>query len=113
NPDLRFVISNTTEAGIEFDKDDLNTGAAKTFPGKLTQVLHRRFTYFKGAPDKGLIILPCELIEQNGAKLREAVLDYAGLWKLGTDFVQWVDASVQFYNTLVDRIVPGYPKANI
>ncbi len=114
NPDMRFVISNTTEAGIAFSADDkLTDKPAKTYPGKLTQLLYRRFQTFKGAQDKGLIIFPCELIFHNGAELKKCIELYIELWKLGAEFKQWFDTACGVYSTLVDRIVPGYPKDTI
>lgn len=111
NPELRFVVSNTTEAGIVFDSRDADREQAPlTFPGKLTALLYRRFVYFEGKGDKGLILIPCELIEDNGVKLKEAVLQYAGLWRLPEDFTRWVTDRNIFCNTLVDRIVPGFPE---
>ena len=110
NADLRFVISNTTEAGIVFDAtDDYESKPANTFPGKLTQFLYTRFTHFDGDTTKGLIVLPCELIEKNGAKLRECVMQYSTLWNLPSEFAVWLESACTFCNTLVDRIVSGYP----
>ena len=110
NVDLRFVISNTTEAGIVFDAaDDYESKPANTFPGKLTQFLYTRFTHFDGDTTKGLILLPCELIEKNGAKLRECVMQYITLWNLPSEFAAWLESACIFCNTLVDRIVSGYP----
>ena len=110
NADLRFVISNTTEAGIVFDAtDDYESKPANTFPGKLTQFLYTRFTHFDGDTAKGLILLPCELIEKNGAKLRDCVMQYSTLWNLPSAFVAWIESACIFCNTLVDRIVSGYP----
>ncbi|HWT26730.1 MAG TPA: tagaturonate reductase [Mobilitalea sp.] len=107
---LRFVLSNTTEAGIVYDETDLYTAKpAKTFPGKLTQFLYERFTFFQGNSGKGLILLPCELIEHNGDILRECILKYADLWNLGESFKLWIEQSCIFCNTLVDRIITGYP----
>ncbi|HEX6225289.1 MAG TPA: tagaturonate reductase [Chryseolinea sp.] len=114
NPDLRFVISNTTESGIAFSPTDSNpAGVAETFPGKVTQLLFHRFKHFNGEASKGLIFLPCELIEKNGETLKKAILDYAELWKLGTEFIQWINNANTFCNTLVDRIVPGFPRDTI
>lgn len=111
NPDLRFVISNTTEAGISYNAEDkLSDAPQKSFPGKLTALLHKRFQKFGGASDKGLIIIPCELIDRNGDNLKRIILQYASNWKLGADFVEWINEDNIFCNTLVDRIVPGYPK---
>ncbi len=107
NPDLRFVISNTTEAGICFDENDKITDKpAKTFPAKLTQLLKKRFDMGLS----GFVFLPCELIDKNGENLKKCVLQYADLWNLGADFKAWIEKDNIFCNTLVDRINTGYPK---
>jgi len=114
NEHLQFIISNTTEAGIAFDPQDKDHSALPvTFPGKLTSLLYRRFKTYKGSKDAGLIIIPCELIEKNGEQLRYCVLQYAELWDLKDEFINWVKEANYFCNTLVDRIVPGFPKDNI
>ena len=111
NPDLRFVVSNTTEAGIRTDPADaLDARPSPSFPGKLTQLLYARFTATSGAPDKGLVMLPCELIERNGDALARAVTETAERWRLGDGFARWLRETCVFTNTLVDRIVTGYPK---
>lgn len=108
SPDLKIVISNTTEVGIVLDEeDDLNAFPPKTFPGKLTGLLLKRFLHFKGEKDKGWVILPTELISENGDKLKDIVLQLAEINKLGEDFIAWLNHSNDFCNTLVDRIVPG------
>jgi len=108
---LAFVFSNTTEAGIRYDeKDTYDSNPPNTFPGKLTLLLHKRFEHFNGDVSKGLTIIPCELINNNADALKECVLSYAALWSLGADFTDWIHKANQFHNTLVDRIVPGYPK---
>ncbi|MDR2804899.1 MAG: tagaturonate reductase [Dysgonamonadaceae bacterium] len=114
NPDLRFVISNTTEAGIAFDPAcRLDDRPAKSYPGKLTQLLHHRYQTFNGAAGKGWIIFPCELIFHNGDELKKCIRQYIDLWQLGEDFRQWFDTACGVYSTLVDRIVPGFPKDTI
>ena len=106
NPDIRFIVSNTTEAGIEFDDScEFNDKPCKSFPGKLTQLLYRR--YKSGL--NGFIILPCELIDNNGDELKRCVLKYAEYWYLEEAFVNWLEKENCFANTLVDRIVTGYP----
>lgn len=106
NPDFRFIVSNTTEAGIEFvDSCKFDDKPALSFPGKLTQLLYRR--YKNGL--NGFIILSCELIDNNGSELKKCVLKYAKLWNLEAEFVAWLDNENHFVNTLVDRIVTGYP----
>lgn len=110
---LRFVVSNTTEAGIVFDASDrFDFMPAKSFPGKLTQFLYRRYRTFNGALDKGLVILPAELIDHNGEVLKQCVDSLIELWGLEPGFRQWVDESCVFTSTLVDRIVTGYPRDN-
>ncbi|MDA3852663.1 MAG: tagaturonate reductase [Bacteroidales bacterium] len=114
SPDLRFVISNTTEAGIAWDESDtLEQEPQKSFPGKMTALLYERFKAFDGADDKGLIIICCELIDRNADFLKKYVLQHAEQWNLEEGFVQWVNTACAFCNTLVDRIVPGFPKDNI
>lgn len=110
-PELRFVVSNTTEAGIRLDPGDrLDARPARSFPAKLTQLLYARFQHFDGDPSKGWIMLPCELIERNGDALQRAVMTLARQWNLPERFGAWVDTSCLFTNTLVDRIVTGFPK---
>lgn len=109
---LRFVVSNTTEAGIVFDESDRADAAPpKTFPGKLAQFLFHRFETFRGDRSKGLCMLPVELIDDNGLMLKKYVLRFAALWNLGEDFCRWIEEACVFTSTLVDRIVTGYPKA--
>lgn len=106
NPDFRFIVSNTTEAGIEFvDTCKFDDKPAKSFPAKLTQLLYKR--YKNGL--NGFVILACELIDNNGTELKNCVLKYAELWNLGADFITWLETENYFINTLVDRIVTGYP----
>ncbi len=114
NPEMRFVISNTTEAGIAFDETcELEDAPASSFPGKLTQLLYHRFKTFHGAADKGLIIFPFELIFHNGTELKKCIKQYIALWELGEAFENWFDSACGVYSTLVDRIVPGYPRETI
>lgn len=114
NPDLRFVVSNTTEAGITMDETDtLDMQPQKSFPAKVTALLYDRFKTFGGAADKGLIFFACELIDRNGDMLKKYVLQHAANWNLGEEFANWVNESCAFCNTLVDRIVPGFPKDEI
>ena len=112
-PEMRFVISNTTEAGIAFDPAcKLDDAPASSYPGKLTQLLYHRYEYFKGDMSKGFIIFPCELIFENGKHLKECIRQYIDLWNLGPDFSAWFEEACGVYSTLVDRIVPGYPRDN-
>ena len=113
-PDMRFVISNTTEAGINFDPScKLDDAPASSYPGKLTQLLYHRFKHFNGDVSKGLIIFPCELIFLNGHKLKETIYQYIDLWNLGQEFKKWFETACGVYATLVDRIVPGFPRKEI
>lgn len=107
NPDMRVVVSNTTEAGIEFvGTEKLEDRPAKAFPAKVTQLLKKRFDLGL----KGFIFLPCELIDDNAVYLKKYVLQYADLWNLGDAFKTWVEEENVFCNTLVDRITTGYPR---
>jgi tagaturonate reductase len=113
-PEIRFVISNTTEAGIAFDdKCKLTDAPASSYPGKLVQLLYHRYQYFNGDPTKGFIIFPCELIFLNGHVLKECIYKYIDLWELGEDFKKWFTDNCGVYATLVDRIVPGFPRNQI
>jgi tagaturonate reductase len=112
--DLKFIVSNTTEAGISFHNSDTDPNVLPTgFPGKLTALLFHRYKFFNGDPARALTILPCELIEKNGESLRDAILQYATHWHLEDGFQQWIKQHTLFCNTLVDRIVPGFPKDTI
>ena len=114
NPDVRFVISNTTEAGIAFDPSCcLEDRPASSYPGKLTQLLYHRYRHFNGDMSKGFIILPCELIFLNGKELKKCIYQYIDLWQLEPEFRTWFEQACGVYCTLVDRIVPGYPKDTI
>lgn len=107
NPDFRFVVSNTTESGIAYvEEDKLNDAPPKSFPAKVTGLLYKRFTLGLD----GFIFLPCELIDKNGATLKSIILKYADDWNLPSEFKTWVEQKNIFCNTLVDRIVTGYPK---
>ena len=110
NPDLRVIISNTTEAGIEYlGTEKLTDAPAKSYPAKLTQFLYKRFQ----SGLKGFILLPCELTDHNADLLKECVNKYADLWELGEDFKNWLKTENTFCNTLVDRIVTGYPRDEV
>ncbi len=111
---LEFIISNTTEAGItyvESDKPDMKPPSS--FPAKLTVLLYERFSHFKGDKTKGVTIIPCELINHNSDTLKGVILKYIEDWKLEAGFKTWLINHCSFHNTLVDRIVPGYPKDQI
>jgi len=114
NPDMRFVFSNTTEAGISYHADDkFDDAPAVSYPAKLTRLLFERFSHFNGAVDKGWVIIPCELIDYNGDALQELVLRYAQEWALPAAFTQWLNEANTFCSTLVDRIVTGYPRDEV
>ena len=114
SPDLKVIISNTTEAGIAYHAGDApDDRPPVSFPAKLTAFLYERFKAFQGAPSAELLILPVELIEDNGGTLRRIVRRYAQEWNLGPDFADWLDRHIHFTSTLVDRIVTGYPRDEI
>ncbi len=105
--DLRFMFSNTTEAGIEYKPEAYTPGVMQTtFPAKVTALFYERFK----AGKKGLLVIPCELIDKNGITLKKYILQYADDWKLGDDFKNYIENENTFFNTLVDRIVAGYPR---
>lgn len=107
NPDFKIVVSNTTESGISYHAGDKSTDTPPvSFPAKVTALLYRRF---KNGMD-GFLFLPCELIEKNGETLKEIIIKYAKEWALEDEFINWVNEKNTFCNTLVDRIVTGYPK---
>ncbi len=111
NPRLRFIVSNTTEAGIAYNEvDRFEDSPPITFPAKLTRFLYERFVACEGSDEAGFILLPCELIDNNGEELKKIVLQYADLWGLSAAFRTWVEQANTFCSTLVDRIVTGYPK---
>lgn len=110
--DLEFIISNTTEAGIVLDPSDTNLEVTpKSFPGKLLAFLKVRYDYFKGDLTKGLDIITCELIDNNGDELRKTLVSLAQIIGMDQAFIDWIQKANRFYNTLVDRIVPGYPRS--
>ena len=112
--DLEVIISNTTEAGIAVDPTDTDfTACPKSFPGKLLALLKRRYDKFGGDENKGLNIIPCELIDNNGDELYRCLIELAQINKMDAAFVGWVKSACHFTSTLVDRIVPGYPKNEI
>jgi len=114
SPDVRFIFSNTTEAGIAYSPEAYTEGQTpNTFPAKITALLYKRFQAFKGDASKGLVFVPCELIDKNGATLREYILKYAADWKFEPAFAEWVKNANIFVNTLVDRIVAGFPRNEI
>jgi tagaturonate reductase len=114
NPAMRFMISNTTEAGISYVETPKPVNdCPQSFPAKVTAFLYERFRAFTGDAGKGMIIIPCELIKQNGDHLKQCVLKHAADWACGEAFTEWIERSNHFCNTLVDRIVPGYPKDEI
>ena len=112
NTEIRFIVSNTTEAGIVYDsKDRYEDRPQNTYPAKLTRLLHERFRVCNGDLNKGFILMPCELIDYNGEELKKVVLKYAKLWELGEEFENWLINGNIWCSTLVDRIVTGYPRA--
>lgn len=108
--DLEVIISNTTEKGIVYVPEDcLTDQPPSSFPAKMTALLYERYRAFKGDNDKGLLIIPLELIDDNGKELKEIMLRYSQEWGLEQGFIRWFLESNHIVSTLVDRIVTGYP----
>ncbi len=113
SPEIEFVFSNTTEAGLTYVKEEYNEEQSPlSFPAKVTAFLYRRYKVTNGDPNAGLVLIPCELVEGNGDLLKEIVIKLAHDWSLPPEYIQWVEKYNQFCNSLVDRIVTGYPKDN-
>lgn len=113
NEEVEYLFSNTTEAGIVYEKEKYDPNSCPySYPAKLTALLYHRYKYFKGDLNKGWYILPCELIDKNGEKLKSICLEMASDWKLEQEFVDWIQKACVFFDTLVDRIVPGFPKSS-
>lgn len=111
NPDIDIVVSNTTESGIQYTYESFQEGMpVQSFPSKLTAYLYHRFCHFDGDSSSGMTIVPCELVDDNGSKLRDVVLHHAKDWELSSLFISWIMQHNHFCNTLVDRIVTGFPK---
>lgn len=111
NPELKIVLSNTTEVGIQLLSEDVRAGTPKSFPGKLLAFLHARYLAFHGDTSKGLVIVPTELIPDNGSMLESILLELAHLNNLEYQFIEWLENACYCCNSLVDRIVPGHPSA--
>lgn len=112
--DLKVIVSNTTEAGITYvEGDKLEDNLPAAFPAKICKFLHHRFNHFEGDKDMGILLLPVELIDNNGPELERIVKQYATEWNLDPEFTTWLDESCTFANTLVDRIVTGYPRDEV
>ncbi|WNC15937.1 tagaturonate reductase [Brevibacillus brevis] len=108
--EIRFVFSNTTEAGLQWSEEDYEPEKSPlSYPGKLVALLYHRFLHFGGAEEAGWIILPCELVEDNGAVLKGLCEQVAAHWGLPDSFLAWMEEACAFCNTLVDRIVTGFP----
>lgn len=114
DPEITVVVSNTTDAGIAYVPTVKYDDAPQaSFPGKMTRLLHERWKAFGGKAEAGWQMIACELIDHNGDELRRIVLQHAEEWALEPAFIAWVKEANAFYNTLVDRIVPGYPKTEV
>lgn len=112
NPDMNIIISNTTEVGIQLVHDDIRKHPPVSFPGKLLAFLYERFKAFGGSAATGMVIVPTELIPDNGKKLEAIVLELAHLNNLEESFIEWLEQHNYFCNSLVDRIVPGKPEGD-
>lgn len=109
NKDLQIIISNTTEVGITLVTTDATALLPVSYPGKLLAFLLKRYHYFNGAQEAGMVIIPTELITDNGAKLKAIVTELARLKETGDEFIYWLHTANDFCSSLVDRIVPGKP----
>ncbi len=107
NPQMQIIISNTTEVGIQLVHDDIRKHPPVSYPGKLLAFLLERYTAFDGSHQSGMVIVPTELIPDNGKKLESIVLELAHLNALDEKFIEWIETSNYFCSSLVDRIVPG------
>ena len=103
---VKWLVSNVTEAGMVWKSEEEFEQFATSFPGRLTQWLYKRF---QAIPETETVVLPCELLPNNGDLLKGFVLDHAKAWGLSSEFISWLDEKVSFFNSLVDRIVPGFP----
>jgi tagaturonate reductase len=112
SPELKIVISNTTEIGITLTEDDIHLSPPSSFPGKLLAFLFERYKAFGGSMESGMVIIPTELIMDNGEKLRSIILELAAMNKLDPSFIQWLQSANHFCSSLVDRIVPGKMKGD-
>ncbi len=112
NPEMKIIISNTTEVGIQLVQDDIHADPPVSFPGKLLAFLYERFKAFHGSKSSGMVIVPTELITDNGSKLESIVLELAHRNNLDFKFIEWLENHNTFCNSLVDRIVPGKPNAD-
>ncbi|MBS1660201.1 MAG: tagaturonate reductase [Bacteroidetes bacterium] len=110
-PEMQIIVSNTTEVGIQLVEEEVLGRVPASFPGKLLAFLYGRYTAFDGSAESGMVIIPTELIVDNGKKLLGIVKQLAAFNKLDDEFVEWVDQHCRFCSSLVDRIVPGKPDA--
>ena len=113
NPQLKIIISNTTEVGIQLVQDDIRRHPPVSYPGKLLAFLYERYKAFQGSRQSGMLIVPTELIIDNGKKLESIVIELAHLNGLDGSFIDWLEKANRFCNSLVDRIVPGKPEADL
>ena len=110
-PALNIIISNTTESGLRLaEGEELEDAPPASFPAKLTKWLWHRYLHFQGAPEAGCLIIPCELLIENGKLLKKLILQTAQNWALDPDFMEWLELYNHFCDTLVDRIIPGVPQ---
>lgn len=111
NPEMKIVISNTTEVGIQLVKESIEANPPASFPAKLLAFLVERYHAFSGSEESGMVIIPTELIVGNGEKLKAIVLELAKFNQLNEALLAWIEQHNSFCNSLVDRIVPGKPDA--
>ena len=109
NVEMKIIISNTTEVGIVYNEETISNNPPQSFPAKLLAFLLERYKIFKGASSAGMVIVPTELITDNGTQLKNIIVQLAAYNKLPQDFILWIEKHNHFCNSLVDRIVPGKP----
>jgi tagaturonate reductase len=107
--DLQIIISNTTEVGVQLIKESIYQNPPVSFPAKLLAFLFERFKIFEGSPESGMVIIPTELLTDNGKKLKSIISELAVYNELEPTFLAWLDTHNRFCSSLVDRIVPGKP----
>jgi tagaturonate reductase len=107
NPEIQLIISNTTEVGISLSRDNVHASPPASFPGKLLAFLYQRYKIFNGNPEKGMVIIPTELIPNNADQLLSILLELAHQNGFESSFLDWLENANEFCNSLVDCIVPG------
>jgi tagaturonate reductase len=113
NRNMQVIVSNTTEVGIQLVNEDIRHHPPVSFPGKILAFLFERYLAFNGSEQSGMVIVPTELVSDNGKLLESIVLELAHLNGLESPFIEWLEKCNHFCNSLVDRIVPGKPEGEM